>query len=435
MLGRTRGHAIRFAALLLAGGLLGAAAAGAEVASWSGRIHLGKGVWGTPAEAREKGLFFYRDRWLEQKLKPKLEAWEKQDSKSADWKSAYRTESKHYRITTNLPRYIVELEIKPFLDQLYRTYVRVFKQDYGLSSRAANRHSIKIYHGLRPFLEHEQADRSSPGYIAGDELVTFYEEADPGEFYNTVFHEGAHQFFAALLPGANLPTWLDEALATYFEGCTYSRSTGEIGGPFVPPDRLSWAKKLIDEAARSGPVSPQDLFMGVDYNHFEAEHYALSWSFVHYLVNREGGKKRARFAKFLKAMNGSGNKPIEEVFRKATRERLDQVGQGWVEYVRALEEPPAPEWIFLAVSGADGLDLLDDDVIWSIDGIRIYTGSQFEQLWTQRDPGRETALRLVRRSGDGYRYETRFVDVTLAANGGVSLRMDARLPRSANLVD
>jgi hypothetical protein len=53
-----------------------------------------------------------------------------------------------------------------------------------------------------------------PAFIVNcEELVAYYEDSDPGLFYGSAFHEGAHSFMAAVLAGAEPhPSLMDEAM-------------------------------------------------------------------------------------------------------------------------------------------------------------------------------------------------------------------------------
>lgn len=426
----------KFACIALAFALSFSGSAAAQNRAHPGLVHIDKGVWVTPAEAQAKGFVRYRERWVPEKLQKNLRTWEAQDAKDVAKGVPYKVRSKHYRITTDVPRYVVHLDIVPFLDELFPVYTKYFREDFGLRGKGADSHFLKIYGSFERFHEVEKADRSAPAYIAGDELVTFYEETDPGEFYNSIFHEGAHQFFAALLPGAELPIWLDEALATYFEGFTYSRARGEIVPNPVSRERLECAQELLREAqAMSQSLRPEDLFMSYEGDAFTAEHYSLAWSFVHYLIHREGGKHRQDFGKFLAEMNGSGTKPVAEVFEIATKKKLADVVSGWAAHVLALPLDTPVEWVFASFAGGGELGAENGDVVWSLDDIEIHGGEQLEKLWSARPKDRDCKLRLVRRSGEGVDYTTRFVEVTVPAGSALELEVSATLTRTSNLVD
>jgi len=385
--------------LLLVGALLARPSA-AQNRDNPGLVHLGAGEWGTPEQAAEAGLIEHRGRWFTKKIHKKALAWDKLDAKKGlAWKDAYKEKTKYYRVKTNVPRFIFELEIRPFLDTLGDTFSEVFQRDFGLKGRGVKNKDLVIYGSFEEYRANvdafdEPVDRLTPGFTDGHELVLFYEDLDPAEFYGTALHEGAHQFFLSLLPGATLPTWMDEGLATWFEGYTYSRATRTVTFAGCPTDRLVHAHELLAE--RQG--GPRELFMDVPYEEFEAEHYALAWSFIHYLLKRPGKKNVDKFAKFLDEANGSGVKPIGEVFEKATKEDFAEVCAGWRKHVLAIPKAESIEWAILdSLTGVrKDEDVRVDDVVWSIDGVELYDTSDLYELWKKRPEGRPTELVLLR---------------------------------------
>lgn len=345
-----------------------------------GLVHLGNAKWGTREEAKQAGLFEYQGRWLPTSMERQLAAWEKLDRNCKSWKDAWTTRSRNYQIKTTLPRWVVELEIKPFLDELHRTYTTVFADYFGLKGKASGQAVICIHGSYEEYREVTGRTRGSPGYIVdGTELRTFYEDFDPATFYNTTFHEGAHQFFDALLPGAELPTWLTEAIASYFEGCTWSRATRKVTVSWLPPDRLTIAKMQL---ARATSPSPDQLFMGVDRPQFTALHYALGWSFVYYLTHSGDGATRSDFIKFLRRMNGSGAKPAAAVYKEATGKPIEATYEGWRPFIMEAPEPTSPKWVLLQVGEVPiEVDLRSGDAVLSLDGDCITSTEQFNERW------------------------------------------------------
>jgi len=383
------------------------------------------------ARERPANTFLYRGRVLPNKYKRKIATWERQDARMRGWSGAYKTKSRHYKIETNVPRFIVELEIKPFLDQLYKTYTTVFRQRFGLSGRGANGKLIRIYHGYEDYARLAKGGkpivlRSNPGFIVnGDELVVFYEETCPEVFYGTMFHEGAHQFVQNLMPGADLPLWLDEALACMLESCVYSRREKTIDCGVLPPDRLHHAQIALKGAQAPPGVSlPEHLFMNRPKTHFRAQEYALAWSFVHFLTHCEDGRYRKKFARFLKAMNGAGQKPVRDVFKRSTGIELAEFETGWQNFVLSQPAAQSPVWIILDVSGdATGVDLRTDDRVVSIDGEAVGSFEDFERLWTNRPSADPAMFRVVRCTPgpDGMSELQRFVDVTVTPTGPLEI--------------
>lgn len=417
--------------------LFTAAAAPAQNRDHPGLVPIGEGQWGTPAHARERGLSEYRGRWLPKKLEKELRRWEREDEKGLDWKDAYRTKSKYYRIQTNVPRYLIELEIKPFLDELFATYARVFERDFGIEGKAAGNKDIRIYSGFEAYSQNEGGrPRSNPGfYVDGSMLVMYYDDTDPSVFYMTVFHEGAHQFLRSLLPASEPPIWLTEALAAYFEGCTYSRASGKITPGFIPAERLDVARSLL----RGDPsASPEDLFLNVPKERFRGREYALAWSFVYYLIHRPVKDAHERFARFVRELNGSGVKPAAEVFEQTTGERLADVQAGWREYVLALQAPGEITWVVLDVAQTGpGEDLRTDDLLWSFDGVEVFGARQLHELWSARAKDRALDVIVVRcePSRDAPDAPRRFVRATIAPGSAIELRAKGELARRGGLAD
>jgi hypothetical protein len=408
-----------------------------------GQVYVGNGEWVPQAQAAERGFLRYHDQWFAKSVEKDLKKWEREDAKEGlDWKHRYGAKSKYYRIETNVPRFRIELEIKPFLDSLFETYERVFQEDFGLSGKAVKNKDIRIYAGFHDYSVNEPEDgkprpRTNPGFIQNaSELVVFYEETDPGEFYSTVFHEGAHQFFLSLLPGASPPMWLSEALATYFEGCSYSRATNTVTPGFIESERLSFAQATL----RSGKdLSPQKLFMNVPDDQFEGLEYALAWSFVHYLIHRPGEQSRARFARFVQLTNGAGAKPADELFLEATGEDMNALIPGWRDHVLALKMPDTTvHWAALSVrKAAPEEDLRSRDFLWSFDGVDIFSARQFNGLWRTRATDRPLEVVVVREEPgpDPDGPSRRFVRATLQPASTIVLYAYGDLERKGGLSD
>ncbi len=336
--------------------------------------------WGSREDATKAGFFAYGSRYYPSKLLPKLRGWEREDQKGDGGGNSYSLKSKHYQIRTNVPRHVMENEIKPFLDVLYDTYVETFRERFGLEGKGTNFKSTRIYNGFADYHRQTGRPRGNPGYIVdASELHMLYEDVDPGQFYKTAFHEGAHQFFGGLMPGATLPIWLTEALATYFEACTYSRATRKVTFGSVPSDRLQFAKMQL--AGNENP-DPEALFMSVQQPQYTALHYALGWSFLHFLIHTEQGKYGKQFGAVLKRLNGSGAKPFSEVFREIYGEDLAVVAKGWRAHVMALEEPIERKRVLLQVGEIPaGVDLQTGDMLAQLDGVEIWSPEQFQATW------------------------------------------------------
>ncbi len=413
----------------------------------AGKVHIGNGKWVTPEEAQKSGFFEYHRRWFPSKMKKTLARWEKKDRKHAHWRKARRISTKHYRVITNVPRFIIEYEIQPFLDDLYRKYTLVFKDKFGLKSKAANKKCIHIHYGYEDYAEMNREGgqpqpRETPGFIiGGSTLVTYYDETEPEMFYGAVFHEGAHQFVQAMLPGAVFPMWIDEALATYFEGCSYSLSRRAVTVDYLPPTRLALAKHLLREKKSNGKPA-WDLyavFHSPDHE-FNARHYALSWSFTYFMTHGEDGRRRKVFMKFLREMNHAGQKyTAEENFTRICKVDPHDLEAEWRAFVLGLKARRNPESPILTRIGKNraGLDLKKGDLVLRFDFQRMTSTEEFEKLWKARPRDRAARLEVVRRTpvAGVRRYEAKRVTVVVPPEAVIELAALASLPMDPNLED
>ncbi len=361
-----------------------------------GKVWLGE-EWGTFEEAARRDFFEYRGRWLPAAMRRNVGRWESADRRSASWSKAHKAKARYYRVRAGIPRHDLELDVLPFLDCLYETYTRIFREDFGLSGKAANKKAIYVYGGYAQYREQTGRPRTNPGYIVNSsDLHCLYEPLDPGPFYKTVFHEGAHQFFGSLMPGASLPQWLTEALATYFEGCTWSRARQEITFDSVPADRLRFAKLQL---ARVEQPDPEIMFMNVAKPQYTALHYALGWSFLHFLLHTQEGRFGRRFGELLDRLNGSGSKPFAEVFRGVYGEDFLNLARGWRDYVMALPEPAQRYFIILNVPDAiPGVDVRTGDLLCRLDGLEVWDANQFHQVRGQAQQGEDVVtLEAIRK--------------------------------------
>jgi hypothetical protein len=109
------------------------------------------------------------------------------------------------------------------------------------------------------------------GYYAPSsrELCLFETEG----WESTAWHEAFHQFFTSAVPHA--PQWLNEGLATYFEA---SKTGGRNEERIAELRSAHEAVGILDRLDIQELVAVRDL---------RSIHYALAWTLVHYLFERE----------------------------------------------------------------------------------------------------------------------------------------------------
>ena len=112
------------------------------------------------------------------------------------------------------------------------------------------------------------------------ELVTYEQD----RLWQVLAHEGFHQFIGYEL-GAEIPVWLNEGMAQYFENCSVKYGKLMPGG--IDPTRLALAQMLMQ--MKRAPAVRELLSM--DKTNFYANAdvtYPTSWALVYYLMTRDG---------------------------------------------------------------------------------------------------------------------------------------------------
>ena len=112
------------------------------------------------------------------------------------------------------------------------------------------------------------------------ELVTYEDE----RLWQVLAHEGFHQFIGYEL-GMEIPVWLNEGMAQYFENCSVKYGKLVPGG--LDKMKLAIAQQLIQ---RKRALTVADL-LAMDRPTFYANSdvtYPMSWALVYYLMMRDG---------------------------------------------------------------------------------------------------------------------------------------------------
>jgi hypothetical protein len=127
---------------------------------------------------------------------------------------------------------------------------------------------------------------------------TFYELVTyeyPG-IWRTLAHEGFHQFLGYEL-GLQVPTWLNEGMAQYFE--TSEVVHGRLRPGLISKAKLRAAQYLISTGQAPSLVELIQANRGTFYANARVT-YPISWALVYYLVNRDGTAYRnSTFRRYL----------------------------------------------------------------------------------------------------------------------------------------
>ncbi|MCC6783377.1 MAG: hypothetical protein IT457_11095 [Planctomycetes bacterium] len=222
------------------------------------------------------------------------------DAAHSDWANAWTKETENYKYRTNAGLMVLETSAIA-MEQMNRFYRRFFRfmEDGGKTPQI----EIRIFKSRDEYLTLGQNPVEwSGGHFIGDAVETFVGGGVQGRegvrgMYGTLFHEAAHQFVSLSIPF--VPGWLNEAYASFFEGCTIL-SNGSVRWNQAPPGRLfplaarlekGWMKSPSEAAAGSDgsfdePETAPTFRMVVEGRYaWGPPWYAPTWGVVYLLWN------------------------------------------------------------------------------------------------------------------------------------------------------
>lgn len=193
--------------------------------------------------------------------------------------------------------------------------------------RAYSRDSVGVTHNGVAGYCHLKTDAAGNTFY---ELVAF----EYAGLWSVLAHEGFHQFLGHEL-GEEIPVWLNEGLAQYFENSLVKN--GQIQPGQIDRAKLLTAQKLIQ--TRQLPAVAELLAMdrATFYGRPEVT-YPASWALVHYLMNREGtGYQQGRFRRYLQDLKWNKNDVAS--FRKRFGQDSPEWETDFRRYVMRLAVP------------------------------------------------------------------------------------------------
>ncbi|MBL8725290.1 MAG: hypothetical protein JNK49_14675 [Planctomycetes bacterium] len=334
----------------------------------------------------------------------------KLDAEHSEWDKAYTDQSDNYRYRTDAG-YLVLKTSRIAMEQMNGFYRRFFHfmEDGGKTPAI----EIRIFKNRDEYLKLGRSPQPwSGGQFTGDAVETYAGgvsgKESVREMYGTLFHEAAHQFVS--MTGPMVPGWLNEAYASFFEGCVIL-SNGSVRWNRVPPHRLfplvaRLERGWMAEHGEAGPgpggewTEPERAppFRMVVEGRYQwgPPWYAPTWGVVYFLYNyrRDDGRLVYRavlhdyYQSFKRGQPKDPGLHFEELVLKAplspvkTLAELDPLWRDWLLALRDREMGKTSagaellRWARAALERgqpAEALEFLDD--------ARDETPGDAEVLW------------------------------------------------------
>lgn len=168
---------------------------------------------------------------------------------------------------------------------------------------------------FKPLTETGQAKDWVKGFFLPDKDVNYIvlsaDKNSEGNF-TTIFHEYVHFLIDNTLGRSNIPPWLNEGLAEYYEQFQIDKN-GQV--------TLGKTDKSHILLLQKNGFMPFEKFFAIDYYTLHRQpkekviaYYAQAWALTHYLIHekKEAGNRRKRFPDFI--INGkSANNALSEI--------------------------------------------------------------------------------------------------------------------------
>ncbi len=202
------------------------------------------------------------------------------------------------------------------LEQFRETFRRVFNKTNLNSSIPTNVIVFKSDNAYKPF-KPKRADGKTDNLIAGYfqsgedvNYITLSTEGDDADTYGTIFHEYVHFINNSNFGKSEIPPWVDEGLAEYYQIFQIENDqTVKLGLPQNSHLALLQQNKFIPLETL---FSISNYTLHQNENHSRSIFYAESWALIHYLVQN---KKTEGLSKFLTL--SANDVPSEKAFKEA----------------------------------------------------------------------------------------------------------------------
>ncbi|MCB9899239.1 MAG: hypothetical protein H6825_14635 [Planctomycetes bacterium] len=302
------------------------------------------------ADYLKKGWVLFEGRWMsrtrrEQELGKRAEEDKAAIAKLREeqkWKNAKSTETLHFEVKSNCTQEVMD----DYANRL-ENYYKYFLDEWNITvapSEKKKKQKFFLYRNYDDFLEVTGSRYGVGGFFnwVKGELQLYHDDKKYDFTVAILYHEGNHLLTHLIDPQFIYPTWMNEGTAEYF-------GTAKVGpkGEFVVGG-LQYERivSLRNDAAHGKEIPLRELLLAPQGS-LTARHYAVAWSFVHFLMSTDYAKKyRLFFANLpenrdVKCENGSSGAIVVRIpelptviaaFEKAMGKSLDELTVEWKDF-------------------------------------------------------------------------------------------------------
>lgn len=175
------------------------------------------------------------------------------------------------------------------------------------------------------------------GYFDGTKLVALVLPEASETAWQTIQHEGFHQFVDAAI-GREIPIWANEGMAEYFGYGIFTGDDFYTGA--IPPEMLKTVKTAIKENRFKNLNAMMRLSHRSWNEEMDSLNYAQAWSMVYFMAHADERYQKA-FVRFLRAV--SRGTDWEKAWTRACGTDTAAFELRWKEYWLGLPDNPTAE--------------------------------------------------------------------------------------------
>ncbi len=251
------------------------------------------------------------------------------DKKHSDWENAYETKGPNYTVKTDMGVELAE-KFLGAMEQMNAFYRKVF--EHKARGGGMRRCEVRVYRTRDEFDEYNpDTDANVLGFfMPGENSVSTYDpRTDEGstksldDLWSTLYHEASHQFTEAVWIH-EIPTWLNEGTASYFEGAALLTG-GVVETNRIPSGRLRNLAYFLGRSAALRPSTEErtgkeeyeeadespGLKAVLSYQapgSYPGNYYSFGWGLVYFCLNYEDENAERIYAPIYKAFMRSYTK-------------------------------------------------------------------------------------------------------------------------------
>ena len=317
----------------------------------------------------KKGWVLFEGGWMSRQRREQVLAKRAAEDKAAidealkrqDWRNAISEETRHFVVRSNCTD-----EVRKEYEDRLEAYYKYFTDEWGVKlspGQVRGKMQFMLYRDYGDFLSVTGMPYGVAGFFnfVTKELQLYNDQEDPDTSRDTLFHEGNHLLTYLIEPSFRYPIWINEGMAEYF-GTARIDDKGKFHVGGLQYGRI--VSLRTDEAAGQF-MKLRDVLM-TEQPGFKARHYAVAWSFVHFMMESpEYGKTFKGFFANLsknqdldieKAYFNDGstlNVPTLESTARAVEKRfgksIEQLEAEWLQWIKqAYGELDAPAYYLAA---------------------------------------------------------------------------------------